>query len=520
MRDEATQTEETVRSFIERHSLLTDEGPLVVAVSGGADSVCLLGILHSLCGAGRRWPGVSLVVAHLNHRLRGAAASEDAQWVARLAADLGIPCHTGERDVAALARESGHGIEDAGRRARYAFLRDVAREVGASRICTGHTRDDQVETLLMQWLRGSALSGLTGMRPLVGDVARPLLPLTRAQTHAYCAARGWRPREDPSNQDRRYWRNRVRHDLLPMLERENPNLRETLIRNAELLAADERYLDDRADESWRTIVQAASPGTLALDRAALKGLPAALRHRVFRRAAAILTAGEPRLEARHIRLLDDFVLRTDAGRALHLPGGVIASLGPNDLSFTSRALPAQSAPEPAAPTPIHLPVPGCVAVSGTDWRICAELLDPAAGAPPPGADTPSCGEHSAGSAALRPAAGTAAAVGRPELRAYLDADAVDGPLIVRTWRPRDRFQPLGMSNEKKVHDYFVDAKVPRDDRGHIPLVFGPRHLLWIAGYRLDHRVRIVPTTRRVLALRIEPIPRPEQTPTNRDSEHC
>jgi tRNA(Ile)-lysidine synthase len=504
------QIEAAVRAAIERDRLLPDAGPVVVAVSGGADSLCLLGTLDALCGPGRKWPAIVLVVAHLDHGLRGAAGRADAEWVAAHAARLGLLCRQGTADVTALARSAGQGIEAAGRRARYVFLREVARDEGATRICVGHTRDDQVETLVMQWLRGSGLSGLGGMRPLAGDVARPLLDLTRQQTHAYCAARGWTPRVDPTNADQRYRRNRVRHDLLPALEQYNPNLAATLVRNARLLADDEDYLAERAGEVWDAVAREATEERVGLDARESAALPAPLRRRVLRKAAALLTGGAPTLEARHVAALEALIAQPAVGRTIHLPGGLLAQVDADMLVLRLRSAPTShgatgtvAGAEPEAPIP--LPVPGCIAVPGTRWRVRAALLEAGAGSPPPGVERPWRASEGAIQEGPRPKVGTAADSGSAQQRAYLDADAAGEPLSVRTWRAGDRFRPLGMSGEKKLHDYFVDAKVPRSERGHIPLVWGPRHLLWVAGHRVDDRARLTPGTQRVLALRLEPI---------------
>ncbi len=191
---------------------------------------------------------------------------------------------TERADAAGLARAQRLSLEDAARRVRYAFLRRVAAAVGATRIATGHTRDDQAETLILHWLRGSGLAGLAGMQPLSGDIARPLLALTRHETEAYCVARGWAPRDDASNVDPRFTRNRIRRELLPQLEAYNPNLRATLVRNAALLADDERYLAAQADAAWKHVVRLPSDdsadGSVELDLAQLRAQPPALRHRL------------------------------------------------------------------------------------------------------------------------------------------------------------------------------------------------------------------------------------------------
>lgn len=509
--DEAIATRErverTVRGAVERHALWRRGATLVVAVSGGADSLCLLGTLLALREQESSVAPGAIVVAHLDHRLRGAEGEQDAAWVAAFARELGMRCEPGSADVPALARAERRSLEDAARHARYAFLRRVAAEVGSERICTGHTRDDQAETLVMHWLRGSGLDGLSGMPPLAGDIARPLLDLTHGDTVAYCAARGWAPRADATNADTTYLRNRIRHELLPQLEQYNPNLRQTLVRNAALIAEDERYLEAQTNRAWEDVVsdRSSSSNAIALDLVELRVLPRALRHRVLRQAARRLTPGttsQP-LEARHLLLLDELIAPGRTGATLDLPAGLRVTRGYTTLTFTVAAdTPAVShmqdgdASADITPQPLVLPVPGVVELPGTGWRIRAWHSDG-----PPGIE---------GSALPDPLelpafafGGTYGSVGHAETRAYLDAEAAGDTLLVRTWRRGDRFRPLGMRHEKKVQDYFTDAKVPRELRGQLPLVFNQDHLLWIAGLRIDDRVRLTERTRRILVLQLD-----------------
>lgn len=510
--DERERIEAEVRRAIERHALLPEAGRVVVAVSGGADSLCLLGTLDALCGPGKLWPQVELVVAHLDHGLRGEDAAADAAWVNAFAAQLGVRCRLGKAAVAPRALEgttSGaagawRGVEDAARRARYAFLRDVARAEEATRICVGHTADDQAETLILNWLRGSGLTGLTGMRPFAHGIARPLLGLRRGETHAYCAARGWTPRLDPTNTDQRFVRNRIRHSLIPVLKQFNANLVPTLVRNAELLAEDESYLEATAADALEEMTGQVTDNEVTLDTTLLAALPAALRRRVLRQAAALLKGNAYNLDARHIALVSALIAVHANGSAVELPGGIVA------IAATERLTLRRRAPRVFAPAnhtqmsePVPLPIPGSAELVGSGWRIRATVLDANAGALPPGIEPWLHGNETQPERGPAPAAGTATDVGRAHLRAYLDADAAGEPLFVRTWRPGDRFRPLGMVGERKLQDYFVDAKVPRDERLRIPLVWGPRHLLWVAGHRLDDRVRLTNQTSRVLALRLE-----------------
>ncbi len=240
---------ETISAYIDRHQLLPSEGVVIVAVSGGADSLCLLHLLHRLCGEGKRYPGVRLHAAHLNHQLRGADSVRDAAVVESLAAAWGLPITTGTVDVSALARTEHRSIEDAARLARYRFLREVARQQsGQSRqqdavIAVAHHADDQVETLLLHWLRGSGLPGMVGMKPRQQDIIRPLLPISHVQTVEYCRLHGISPIEDLSNADPAYTRNRLRHQLLPLLESINPGFRAALLRNASVIAVDLDFIE-------------------------------------------------------------------------------------------------------------------------------------------------------------------------------------------------------------------------------------------------------------------------------------
>jgi tRNA(Ile)-lysidine synthase len=300
----------------------------------------------------------------------------------------------------------------------------------------------------------------------------------------------------------RFLRNRVRRELLPILERYNPSLRETLARNAALIAQDERYLDELTTALYKDgpVERVGKAIRLPLDW--LRDQPLALRRRLLRWAANNLTAGED-LEARHISQLDALLDGGRTGKSLNLPGGLQVVLEYNALTIIQSLANTQQI---ATAQEYGLPVPGCVEVPEIGWRVRAWLVET-----PPGLesnalpDLPSIGQ-----------AGTPADLGRAESRVYLDADIASDDLLVRTWRPGDRFRPLGMAHEKKLQDYFADAKVPRALRSRIPLVCNRSHLLWIGGQRIDDRARLTPATQRVLALQIEPLEEPavESSPSS------
>jgi tRNA(Ile)-lysidine synthase len=492
MGEPQARVERAVAAAVRRYRLWEPGARLVVAVSGGADSLCLLGTLQALRAHGASCAPAEIVIAHLDHRLRGGAGRADARWVEAFAHELGVRFVGDAIDVVAIAHSERRSLEEAARSARYAFLRRVAAEVEAERICVGHTRDDQAETILLHLLRGAGLSGLAGMAPLNADIARPLLVLTRSDTMAYCAARGWRPREDRSNDDQRFARNRIRRDLLPMLETYNPSLRESLARNATLIGEDDRYLNELAGSLFQDAHVQRAEDTVRLPLDWLRAQPLALRRRLLRRVAANLMGENASPEARHFGQLDTLIDAGHTGKSLNLPGRVRALLDYDALVLSRAPLSPTAA---ATSREYMLSVPGCVDAVEFGWRVRAWIVEAA-----PGLEAIALPE-------LLPIghSGTPADVGRAEARVYLDADVAGDGLVVRAWRSGDRFRPLGMAQEKKLQDYFADAKVPRALRGRIPLVSNERHLLWVGGQRLDDRARLTPTTRRVLALQIEPL---------------
>jgi tRNA(Ile)-lysidine synthase len=334
--------ERKVQRACTQPQLLPVAGVVVVACSGGADSLALLLALHALCGrAGSAFPAVHLHAAHLDHGLRGAASAADAAFVAEQCAQLGLPLTVGVVSDEEHATWQG-SIEAAARTARYRFLRAVAAEVGANCIAMGHTLDDQAETVLLHLLRGSGLDGLGGMRPRADDIIRPLLRLRRADNEAYCAERGITPRNDPSNDDPRFTRNRIRHEVLPLLATLQPEIRPTLARSAEVLAHDADYLNAAADAAWPTILRASADAAITLDRSALGALHPAIRSRVLRHA--ILAVGSPKpdpsLNADSLARLERVVLSPSGERReVQLSTGAVAICHRDTVAITNPAHP-------------------------------------------------------------------------------------------------------------------------------------------------------------------------------------
>ena len=304
----------------DQHMLEAGES-VVVAVSGGPDSLCLLHVLMGL----RAELGIELHVAHLNHGLRGDEAAADAEYVRGLAAEWGVAATVETADVPAYRRTRRLSLEEAARQVRYAFLTRVAAAVGAHTVATGHTADDQVETILMHWLRGAGLTGLRGMQPVQEwpgglRVIRPLLEVSRGDVEAYCVANGLRPRRDRSNNDERIWRNRVRRQLLPLLEQLSPGVRASILRTAHILADDDAYMRDQVRSLWPAIAKTATDA-VEIDLPAWQAQPLAIQRRIVREAWRQIAASYDDLSWLQVERARD-LLSSTGGRTMSLPHGV------------------------------------------------------------------------------------------------------------------------------------------------------------------------------------------------------
>ena len=482
---------ETVTSYIKRHHLLPEAGEIVVGVSGGADSLCLLHLLHRLCGPGKRYPDLCLRVAHLNHKLRGEAGTRDAAAVAHIATDWRLPVTIGEVDVPAQARQERRSLEDAARAARYRFLRQVAH---GQPIAVAHHADDQVETLLLHWLRGAGLVGMVGMLPRQQNIIRPLLEVSHAETVAYCRRHDIVPVEDASNTDPLFLRNRIRHELLPLLESLNPGIRATLLRAAGVMRIDAGWIEEQVDACWPDVVIAEHDTNIRLSLKALLVLPLSIQRHLLRRVTARLCAGQSPLELRHYMLIEDLLYRKNTGErlVLDLPRQLLVAREAGQVLFerlqidvTKQPLPVQEENSAAL-----LPIPGRTPVPGTSWLAVAETLPTELLQ-----EVQSALSREDWSAVWQLLPPTSDA-------AYVDADVVGSSLEVRVRRPGDRIQPLGMAHEKKVQDVLVDKHIARADRSRIPLFLSASHSVWLAGVCLDDRVRLASGTRRILRLSI------------------
>ena len=447
-----------VAQFIDAHGLFTAGDTVVVAVSGGADSVALLDILASLAEL-----RLTLFIAHVNHLLRGVESDGDEAFVRHLGQRYGIPVETVRVDVKELARQQKRSLEDAGRVARYDFFARVARQCDADAVALAHHTGDQAETVLMRLLRGAGGSGLSAMAPKsVGNLVRPLLALTREEIETYLKHRGLPYRNDSTNSDTSLLRNRIRHELLPILGTYNPAVSDRLAATARALARDEEILE------MITVAAFARHGRVgaarvAMDRAGCLAEPEGIRYRLYRRAILLARGGLERIASCHLEEIDRMLFSTRPHLDLSLPDGVRVSRSYDTLSFYQGD---EIQIYDMAETVIH--VPGVQTIPG-GFRLTVEERTP----------------HGAGLFAS-------------PCVAWFDAAAVPFPWQVRTFRPGDRIIPFGMTGTKKVKDLFIDEKVPRDIRRRIPLVFTGGRLVWVATLRVSAEAAVTDRTCRAI----------------------
>jgi len=479
----AAGIESGVLTTIHDAALLPSGGIVVVAVSGGADSLCLLHVLVRLSDRLH----LRLHVAHLDHMLRGAASRDDAAFVAATAQSLGLPCTVEARDVAAWKRDRRCSLEEAAREVRYRFLHEVACRVGAESVATGHTRDDAVETLLLHLIRGSGLRGLRGLEaestvPVAGAgtgepetvrIVRPLLRVSRAETAEYCRLIGLEPRKDASNDSPSHLRNRIRLELLPQCRGLNPRFDDALLRLGQAATYDDEHLEEEARRTYDSIADA-SPDCVQLNLKGFAGASPAIQARLVRRAHEQVAGDLRDVSTEHVRAVRRLVTARP-GKRVHLVAGIVwrressslAALGPHYVDDVRG---------PEAPLlPVEVLVPGELEIPG--WKVTASLVN-----------------------------GPYFLPGEDALTAAFDADLAGRRLFVRRRQTGDRFRPLGMAQEKKLQDFMVDAGIPLEQRDRVPILCSPEHIVWVVGWRIDDRVKVADGTRAVLQVAFLPAP--------------
>jgi tRNA(Ile)-lysidine synthase len=467
---------ENMKSILQEECQLDKDLPVVVGVSGGPDSLCAMDVLLR--------SGYSVVVAHFNHKLR-PTADADANTIRKLANQLHLQFYLGEKDVEARAERKKESIEEAARNERYRFLFDCAEKASAQAVVVGHSADDQVETVLMHFLRGAGMSGLSGMKTITLPnpwsekipLVRPLLGIWRSQILAYCKEHRLDPLEDISNQDVTFFRNRLRHELIPFLETYNPAARKVIWRTAEVMRGELELVERSVKIAWKDCLVAQGDDFISLDSRCFARYPLSIRRQLIRMGIAQLRSGLRDISFDAIERGVNAVGSTQPFVEIDLISGLKQIVEPGRVWIAEWAaeIPAEVWPQ-VSEGEIDLEIGGIVKLQA-GWQLTAEFVSQTNQK-----ERKSWEDMDAS-------------------RVWIDKNQIQLPFRVRGRRAGDRLQPFGMDGHSlKVSEFMVNEKLPLRARDKWPLVCSGEQIVWICGYRLAHPFRVTKATTDVVEL--------------------
>ena len=424
-----------IRNTINKQRLIEKGDKILIGLSGGADSVCLTHALHSLSSE----LGIEIVAAHVNHMIRGAEAERDADFAAEYSASLGIECVSTVVNIPEIAAKSGISEETAGRCARYRFFSETLEKYGFNKIATAHNLNDSAETITMNFMRGSALSGLSGIPYKRENIIRPLLDVSREEIESYCKENNLRYVTDSTNSEDKYTRNKIRHILIPLIEKEfNPDFMTTATRNAGIIKAEEDYIAAAADEKYRDVVNGG-----AADIGRLLRCHIAVSRRIIRNMIGDCI-GINDISSEFVDKILALAEKNKSGLNINLPGGAVACVEYGRLIIEK--------PETTTEYEYTLPLNTDVYIAEAGITLRAERAN-----------------------------------GRSNDGAQYFSGIDTDNLIVRSRRNGDYFYPSGMNGRKKLKDYFIDEKIPRRERDKTPVIVSDGAIVYIVGRRRDRR---------------------------------
>ena len=451
-----------VRKTIEKYRMLSRGDRVIVGVSGGMDSVALLSVLDRL----RRVYGISLIVAHLNHGLRGQESRRDEIFVRELVHELDLRCEIQSVSVREF-KKKGMTLQEAAREARFLFFRELVEKHRAHRVALGQNADDQAETMVMRFIRGAGLAGLKGIPPVRDDIIHPLIEVTRAEIEVYVTEEGLAHVEDSSNRKDVYLRNRIRRRLMPLLEEYNPNLKTSLGRMGQVLSLEEEYMSAKVQEVWSRIARWNGDG-VSLDLRAFRNLHPALQLRLLKRGVGSVSGmSMKRFGVTHILSLAELAVDRGPHAFVHLPGRITARRIYDRLEIGKGERPSFPVFDYA------VTLPGITPILELRKKLITELG----------------GQWNLGESSSH--------------TVFMDFHQLESSLRVRNYRHGDRFRPLGMTGSKKIKDCFIDWKVPVEERVRVPLVLSGDGIVWVVGYRISHDARVTSETVKVARMEIQ-----------------
>jgi len=451
-----------VKETISKYKMLSQEDHVLVALSGGPDSVCLLRILSLL----KDELEIGITALYIDHGLRPCETPFEMDFCKKFCDSLGIPLIIKSIDVVSFAQSKKISKQEAARELRYKVFYETAYEGGADKIALGHNADDQAETVLIRLIRGAGPLGLSGIPPVRQKIIRPLIEIERTEIEAFLDSNGTSFVMDSSNLTDRYTRNRIRHLIMPEIKKINPEAVKSILRTAEIYRSEEKYFDIIVAKSMMKMISRKNEQSIELFIAPMEILDPVILRRILRRAINE-TKGLRGITFVHIEDIIQLIRTGKSGDRLYLPGKIRVIKKYSVLVISSE--------DPKILSHYTIESPGEIYLRESSITFYTKLLD----------------------------IGEIDSFGDGKTTAYINADKLDFPLLVRPRQNGDYFYPLGFGKKKKLQDYFVDEKIPRDERDAIPLLVNNGDVVWVAGHRIDERYRVDKTTRKVLQCNIK-----------------
>lgn len=472
--------EEKVLQTIKKFDMLSFNDRVIIGVSGGPDSVTLLNVLLSF----KKRYYLSFFIAHFNHMLRGKESDEDVNFVKNLAQELGLTFEVKSCNLIKIARKERLTLEEAARKYRYKFYLETARKFKANKIALGHNADDQVETVLMRFLRGSGLEGLMGIPPVRGKIIRPLIECSREEIEEYCQEYKIGYRIDSSNKEVVYFRNKIRLKLLPLLSKDyNKNIKDVMLRIRSIVSEVSAYLNQETELLFKEIARRENSETVIIDLIRFTSLPLALKRRIIRKSIEVVKGNLYSISFEHNNEILKLTEHQLGEKEIYLPDGLMVKKIYNKMIIYKKRISKDQTEEIPVAWEYNILISEKTEIKSLGIEVEIKILD---------------------STEIKASLYFNRKKPKGEFLEFIDYNKVKLPLKLRNRRSGDRFYPLKMNGLKKVKDFFIDKKIPKSHRDLIPLlVDGEGKIIWIVGMRLDNRVKVDSDTKKMLCIKMK-----------------
>ncbi|RKD33883.1 tRNA lysidine(34) synthetase TilS [Thermohalobacter berrensis] len=453
-----------VINTIKKYKLIEKGDNVLVGVSGGPDSMALLYILYEI----RDYINFNLYVAHVNHGVRGKEADRDEEFVKKVCSKLDIPFYSKKVDMEEFAKKNRLSQEEAGRKIRYSFFREIIKKLGKGKIAVAHNKNDQAETLLMRFIRGTGIDGLKGMDYINGDIIRPLLDVERKEIESFLENSGIKARIDKTNLKPIYKRNKIRLELIPYIrENFNENIINTLFRTSTIMKVESDFLENYSKKIQNEVLKNKGKNEVSIDRDKFLEQHIAIKNRILRNCIENIKGNLKGIEEKHISDMITLIKEGSTGKRIDLPNNLIIR-----ISYDTIIIEKKKKSNKKKELYYTVKINGITEVEDFGFEISTKVL------------------HK----------DDFKMESKNKFIKYFDYDKIKDNLYIRNRKPGDIFKPLGMRGRKKLKDFFIDEKIPREKRDLIPLLVDKENILWVIGYRISEQYKITNKTKRILVV--------------------